>query len=105
VVDHASLLEGWLMFSIVRSAVVGYLIATGLVTTAAMVGRGLIRSARHLAEGRYPEAGTQALAAVVAPAMLAHAATAAVVLDVLSNANALVEDVLEMAPDPSQRAA
>jgi hypothetical protein len=52
------------------SAFVGYLAVTGLATNAAVVGRGLVGSARLAAQGRLAEAGAQALAAVVSPAFM-----------------------------------
>lgn len=84
------------------NAFIAYLGATGLVTSAAMVGRGLVRSARHLLEGEYAQAGTQALSALAAPMMLAHAATAAMVLDFIAGAIELVGDVLADTPNDQQ---
>jgi hypothetical protein len=46
------------------SAFVGYLAAAGLATNAAVVGRGLVGSARLASQGRLAEAGARALAAV-----------------------------------------
>lgn len=87
------------MFSIVRSALTGYLVTSGLVVAASVVGRGLVRSARHLSEGRFAEAGTQVLSALAAPALLAHAATAVLVCDVIAGASDLVGDVIDSTPE------
>ena len=81
----------------------GYLAATGLVTSAAVVGRGLVRSIRHLADGEYGKAGAQALSALAAPVLLAQAATAAMVLEAVAGANEVVGSVLDGSVIPIQR--
>jgi hypothetical protein len=75
---------------------IAYPAATGLATSAAVFGRGLAGSARHLIEGDDTRAGTRALSA---PGILAHAATAAMALDVVAGAVDLVSDVLGYSSD------
>ena len=68
------------------SAFVGYLAAAGLATNAAVVGRGLVGSARLAAQGRLAEAGVQALAAVASPAVMAAASASDLVGEVIDAA-------------------
>jgi hypothetical protein len=85
------------MFSALTSSFVGYLAAAGLVTNAAVVGRGLIGSVRLAAQGRFSEAGVQALAAVAAPAVMAQAATVDLLAEVIDTARDLAGQTLDAA--------
>jgi len=82
------------MGSILGSLSLGYLVVTGTLTTASVLGRGLAHAARHALEGDFKEAGTAALSAVTAPAVLAGVAVADLVADVFSGASALADNAL-----------
>jgi hypothetical protein len=89
------------MLYAIGSTLVGYLAAAGLATNAAVVGRGLVGSARLASRGRYREAGLLALAAVAAPAVMVQAATTELVLDVIDAARELSGQTLAVAePTP-----
>jgi hypothetical protein len=77
------------MLYAIGSAFVGYLAAAGLATNAAVVGRGVVASARLASRGQYREAGLLAVAAVAAPAVMVQAATTELVLDVIDAAREL----------------
>ena len=85
------------MLSILRSAVSSYLVVTGVVTVAALVSRGLIRSVGHLLEGETALAGKGALAALARPAVLAQTALAGLIMDVLDKAGEDVHQIEELA--------
>ena len=74
---------------------IGYLAAAGLATTVAVVGRGLVGSARLAAQGQFAEAGTQALAAVAAPAVMVQASALDLIGEVIDSARELSGQVLE----------
>jgi hypothetical protein len=83
------------------SVFVGYLAASGLATSAAVVGRGLVGSARLASQGQYREAGLLALATVATPAVMVQAATTELVLDVIDAARELSGKALaEAEPTP-----
>jgi hypothetical protein len=79
------------------SAFVGYLAVTGLATNAAVVGRGLVGSARLAAQGRLAEAGARALAAVASPAVMAAASAGDLVGEVMDAALELSGQALRAA--------
>src|SRR5262249_48726755 len=72
---------------------VGYLAAAGVATTAAVVGRGLVRAARSAVSGNLREAAVETLGALAAPVALSYAATSALVMDVIGGAADLVRPV------------
>ena len=82
------------MGSILGSLSVGYLVITGTLTAASVLGRGLAHAARHAIEGDFKGAATEVLSAVAAPAVLAGVAMADLVSDVFNGASALAEDAL-----------
>ena len=82
----------------------GYFVAAGLVTTTAVAGRCLVRSVRLAAHGQYGEAGLQALAALATPAVLAQAATAELLVDVIDAARELSGQTVDAA-QPTDRCA
>jgi hypothetical protein len=95
------------MLCAIGSAFVGYLAAAGLATNAAVVGRGLVASARLASQGQYREAGLLALAAVAAPAVMVQVATTEMVLDVIDAARELSGKplaVAELAPHAEEAA-
>ncbi len=67
---------------------------TGTLTVASVMGRGLAHAARHAIEGNFRGAAAEALSVVAAPAVLAGAAVAELVSDVLNGAKDLAEDTL-----------
>jgi hypothetical protein len=77
------------MFSLMGSTAVAYLAVTGLATNLALAGRGVVRTLRLAARGELADAGTEALEALSAPAVLSQAVSAGLVLEVL----AVVQDV------------
>lgn len=79
------------------ATVAGYSVATGLVTTTALAGRGLVHSVRVATQGQYGAAGLQALAALATPAVLAHTATAELLGDVIDAARELSGQTLDAA--------
>jgi hypothetical protein len=83
------------MFALLSSSLTGYLAATGLVTTTAVAGRGLVRSVRLVAQGQYGEAGLQALAALATPAVLAQTAVAELFVDGIGAARELSGPTLD----------
>jgi hypothetical protein len=87
------------MVNILGSVALAYLAGSGALTNTAVVGRGLVRSARKLAEGNLHEAGVEALAALAAPSLMSFGATAALVTDVVSGAYDLAAPALEAAGD------
>ena len=71
-----------------------------LLTNAAVVGRGLVRAARAAAGGDIRGAGTEALAALVAPAALTYSAVATLVTEVIGGASDLAGEALNGASVP-----
>jgi hypothetical protein len=82
------------MLNILGALGLSYLAGSGLTTNTAIVGRGLLRAARRAVEGDFRQASVEAAGALVAPALMAFAATAGLVLDVAGGAFALVRPVL-----------
>ena len=95
------------MLHILGGAALVYGVGTGLLTNAALVGRGLARAARAAAGGDLREAGVEALAALVAPAALSYSAVATLVTEVIGGASDLAGEALEGAsvPFPAREAA
>jgi hypothetical protein len=83
------------MYNILGSIVLAYLAGSGTVTNSGVVGRGLFRAIRHMAEGEYREAGVETLAALTAPALMSYASTASLVLDVVDGAYNLASPALD----------
>jgi hypothetical protein len=73
---------------------------TGLLTNAALVGRGLVKAGRAAAGGDLRAAGVEALAALVAPAALTCSAVATLVTEVVGGAPELADDALDDASEP-----
>src|SRR5262249_23252245 len=95
------------MLHILGGVALAYGAGTGLLTNAALVGRGLVRAARAAAEGNLHEAGVEVLGALVAPAALSYAAVATLVTEVVGGASDLAGEALEgtSAPIPVREAA
>ena len=95
------------MVNILGGVALAYAAGTGLVTNAALVGRGLVRAARAAADGNLHEAGVEALGALVAPAALTYSAVATLVVEVVGGASDLADDALEgtSVPLPPREAA
>ncbi len=87
------------MMNILGAVTLAYLSGSGTVTNAAVVGRGLFRSACRAVQGRYHEAAVEALASVAAPALMSYGATASLVLDAIDTARELAGPALEAASD------
>ena len=79
------------MLNILGGVALSYLAGSGTVTNAAVVGRGLFRCACRAAEGRFHEAGVEALASLAAPALMSYASTANLILDAIEAARELAE--------------
>jgi hypothetical protein len=58
------------MFSLMGSTAMAYLAVTGLATNLALAGRGAVRTLRRAARGELADAGTEALEALSAAAVL-----------------------------------
>ena len=87
------------MVNVLGSVALAYLAGSGTLTNTAVVGRGLVRSVRRLAEGDFHGAGVEALASLAAPSLMSFAATAALVTDVVGGAYDLAAPALEAAGD------
>jgi hypothetical protein len=85
------------MFNTLGSLVIGYFAVCGGITAVSVAGRGLLRAADSASRGDYEKAGEDALAAVVAPAVLAYDATATLVSEVAGKARELGKPALERA--------
>jgi hypothetical protein len=91
------------MLNLLGPVALAYLAGSGVMTNTAVIGRGLVRSARRLAEGRLHEAAVEALASLAAPSLMSFAATASLVSDVVQGAYELAEPALaEVAALPVQ---
>jgi hypothetical protein len=88
------------MLNILGGVALAYAAGTGLLTNAALVGRGLVKAARAAAGGDLREAGVEALGALVAPAVLTYSAVATLVTEVVGGASDLAGDALEGASVP-----
>jgi hypothetical protein len=74
------------MVNILGSVALAYLAGSGTITNTSVVGRGLFRAIRSIAEGQFREAGVETLAALAAPSLMSYAATASLVMDVVDSA-------------------
>jgi len=88
------------MVNFLGGVALAYAAGTGLLTNAALVGRGLVRAGRAAAEGDLGAAGVEALAALVAPVALSYSAVATLVTEVVGGASGLADDALEGATVP-----
>ena len=85
------------MLNVLGATALAYLAGSGTVTNAAVIGRGLFRSACRAVQGRYNEAGVEALAALAVPALMSYGATASLVMDAIEAARELAGPALEAA--------
>ena len=83
------------MMNILGSIALAYLAGSGTVTNTGVVGRGLFRAVRHMAEGAFREAGVEAVAALAAPALMSYASTCSLVMDVVDGAFDLAEPTMD----------
>jgi hypothetical protein len=83
------------MMNTLGAVALSYLAGSSTVTNCAVIGRGLFRSACHAVEGRWREAGVEALGGIAAPALMSYGATAALVLDAMETARELAGPALE----------
>ena len=95
------------MFHFVGNAVLAYLAGTGVVTAAAVMGKGLVRAVRKAIASDLRDAGVEALAALAVPAVLSYTAVSSLIGEVVSGASGLAGDALEGATGelPSRDAA
>jgi hypothetical protein len=85
------------MMNILGAVALSYLAGSGTVTNAAVVGRGLFRSACRAVEGDFQAAAVEALASIAAPALMSYGATASLVLDAIESARELAAPALQAA--------
>ena len=83
------------MFNILGSIALAYLAGSGTVTNTSVVGRGLVRAVRHVADGAFREAGIEAVAALAAPALMSYASTCSLVMDVVDGAFDLAQPAMD----------
>jgi hypothetical protein len=85
----------------------GYLAGSGVVTNAAVVGRGLFRAARTAAGGDLREAAVEALGGLAAPGLMSYGALAGLCAEVIEAARSLAAPVRdeEVGPRAFDRAA
>jgi hypothetical protein len=83
------------MFHFVGSVALAYLAGTGVVTAAAVMGKGMVRAVRKAVAGDLRDAGIEVLAALAVPAVLSCAAVSALVAEVVDGAAELAGDALE----------
>jgi len=95
------------MVNILGGVALAYAAGTGLLTNAALVGRGLVRAGRAAVEGDLGAAGVEALGALVAPAALTFSAVAGLVTEAVGGASDLAGETLEgtSVPLPAREAA
>lgn len=85
------------MFNIIGSVALAYLAGSGTTTNACVIGRGLFSAVRKAVAGEFRDAGVEAAAALVAPALMSYAASASLVMDVVDGARELIGNTLENA--------
>jgi hypothetical protein len=85
------------MLNVLGAVALSYLAGSGVTTNAALVGRGLFRSARRAVAGDFQEAAAEALAAPAAPALMSYGAVASLVFDAFDTARDLAAPALEAA--------
>jgi hypothetical protein len=83
------------MFHFVGSVALVYLAGTGMVTTAAVMGKGMVRAVRKAVAGDLRDAGVEALAALAVPAVLSCTAMSSLITEVINGATGLAGDALE----------
>src|SRR5262245_12488307 len=83
------------MFHFVGSVALAYLAGTGVVTGAAVMGKGMVRAVRKAIASDLRDAGVEALAALAVPAVLSCTAMSALIGEVVSGASDLAGDALE----------
>jgi hypothetical protein len=83
------------MLNLLGAVALSYLAGSGTVTNAAVVGRGLFRSACRAFQGDVREAAVEALASLAAPALMSYATTASMILDAVQTAHELAAPALE----------
>src|SRR5262249_32539962 len=83
------------MFHFVGSVALAYLAGSGVVTAAAVMGKGLVRAVRKAVAGNLHDAGVEALATLVGPAVLSCTAMSSLIGEVVNGASALASDALE----------
>jgi hypothetical protein len=77
------------VFNIFSALALSYVAGSGTVTNASLIGRGLVRAARSLAEGDYRQAGVETAAALASPALVSYATVAGFVMDAAAAAGDL----------------
>ncbi|MBM3981658.1 MAG: hypothetical protein FJ304_15550 [Planctomycetes bacterium] len=93
------------MLNLFLSAGVAYLIGSGTVASAAVVGHGLVRAARAALDGDGHGAAIEALGGLAAPTALAYGALAGLCGEVVNAANDLVAPPLDQIDQELARAA
>ena len=92
------------MFHFMGNVALAYLAGSGVVTAAAVMGKGLVRAVRKAVAGDLHDAGVEALAALAVPAVLSYAAVSALITEVINGASELAGEALEGGtvplPDP-----
>jgi len=83
------------MFHFLGSVALTYLAGTGVVTAAAVLGKGMVRAVRKAVAGNLHDAGVEALAALAVPAAMSYAAVSALITEAVSGATALADNALE----------
>ena len=86
------------MFNLLGSVTLVYLAGTGLVTTASVMGKGMVRAVRKAVTGDLRDAGLEALAALAVPAVLSCTAMSSLIGEVVNGASELAGDALEGTP-------
>src|SRR5262249_25315311 len=87
--------ESCCMFHFMGNVALAYLAGSGVVTAAAVMGKGLVRAVRKAVAGNLHDAGMEALAALAVPAVMSYAAMSALITEVINGASALAGDALE----------
>jgi hypothetical protein len=83
------------MFHFMGRVALVYLAGSGVVTAAAVMGKGLVRAVRKAVAGDLHDAGVEALAALAVPAVLSCTAVSALITEVVHGACELAGDALE----------
>src|SRR5262249_44916920 len=99
------------MFHFVGSVALAYLAGTGMVTAAAVMGKGMVRAVRKAIANDLRDAGVEALAALAVPAVLSYTAGSSLIGEVGNGASELAGNALDGATvehpsrDPAYRPA
>jgi len=83
------------MFQFMGSVALAYLAGTGVVTAAAVMGKGMVRAVRKAIANDLRDAGVEALAALAVPAVLSYTAVSSLIGEVVNGASRLAGDALE----------